>query len=157
VGFVTVLGTDVHYVERGEGPPLVFLHGAGSCAEAWYHQFEAFSGGYRVIAYDSVNHGHSSNSPIEEPEADRADELEGFLVALGIDRPIIAGNSMGAMTLLRWAIRNPDRAAALIPSGMGVMAEGQARQRPATEPLDAEALLLPGVHPGFPRDTPGPL
>ncbi len=63
MSFVTVLGNDLHYTERGDGPPLLFLHGFGSCAEAWYHQFEAFSGRFRVIAYDSVNHGHSANSP----------------------------------------------------------------------------------------------
>src|SRR3954453_7228406 len=93
---VQVGKTDVHYVEAGSGPPLVFLHGFGSCAEAWYRQLGAFADRFRVIAYDSVNHGHTANSPAGEPEPDRADELEGFLAALGLDRqrPVLAGNSM---------------------------------------------------------------
>jgi pimeloyl-ACP methyl ester carboxylesterase len=41
---------------------------------------------------------------VDEPEPDRADDLEGFLDALTLTRPIIAGNFMGALTLLRWAV-----------------------------------------------------
>jgi pimeloyl-ACP methyl ester carboxylesterase len=159
MSFVRILGTDVHYQERGDGPPMLFLHGSGSCAEAWYQQFDAFSDHYRVIAYDSVNHGHSSNSPVDGAEPDRADELEGFLNALGIERPVIAGNSMGAMTLLRWAVRNPDRARALIPSGMGVtpVDAGTPARRPETEPAGEDALFLPaqgGFTRGFPAAHP---
>jgi pimeloyl-ACP methyl ester carboxylesterase len=154
MGFVSVLGNDLHYTERGDGPPLIFLHGFGSCAEAWYHQFEAFSGRFRVIAYDSVNHGHSTNSPEGEPEPDRADELEGFLAALGIDRPILAGNSMGALSVLRWATRNPDRAIGLIPSGMGIMRPGsEGRMIPPAEHVPDEVLLV-GAERGFTPDFP---
>jgi pimeloyl-ACP methyl ester carboxylesterase len=144
MAFVRVSDTDVHYIERGEGPALLFLHGSGSCAEAWDYQISTFSDRFRVIAYDSVNHGHSSNSPVGQPEPDRADELAGFLGALGIERPIIAGNSMGAMTLLRWAVRNPDGARALIPSGMGVMEPGAGSARSAAEPIDVETLFIAG-------------
>ena len=154
MGFVPVLGNDLHYTERGAGPPLLFLHGFGSCAEAWYHQADAFAGRFRVIAYDSVNHGHSANSPAGEPEPDRADELEGFLDALGLERPVLAGNSMGALTILRWAVRHPDRAAALIPSGMGVQPPGApGRPRPAAEPIGDEVLFV-GAEGGFTPDFP---
>jgi pimeloyl-ACP methyl ester carboxylesterase len=138
--------SDIYYVERGTGPPLVFLHGMTSCCEAWLQQFDAFSSSYRCIAYDSVNHGHSSNSPRDAPEPDRADELEHVLAALGIERPIIAGNSMGAFTLLRWACRHPGDAAALLPSGMGVREEEPAdveRRRRLGAPIDADTVFLP--------------
>lgn len=152
--WVEVGSTDIYYQEAGDGPPLLFLHGMSSCSEAWFQQFEAFANEFRVIGYDSVNHGHSSNSPRDEPEPDRADELEGFLAALGIERPIIAGNSMGAGTLLRWAVRHPDEARALIPSGAGVMAPSgqqtdearsaeEARLRRMRQPLDLETIFVP--------------
>ena len=70
MSWVQVASTDIHYVEAGAGPPLVFLHGFGSCAEAWHQQFDALSSRFRVIAYDSVNHGHSSCSRRDEPEPD---------------------------------------------------------------------------------------
>jgi pimeloyl-ACP methyl ester carboxylesterase len=135
--------TDIYYQEAGEGQPLVFLHGMSSCAEAWFQQFEAFSAYFRVVAYDSVNHGHSANSPRDQPEPDRADELEGFLRALDLTRPIIAGNSMGALTILRWAVRHPGDAAALVPSGMGIGPFPAGTARSAAKPLDERTLFLP--------------
>jgi pimeloyl-ACP methyl ester carboxylesterase len=154
MAWVQVGSSDICYQEQGEGTPLVLLHGMSSCSEAWFQQFEALADRYRVIAYDSVNHGHSSNSPRDEPEPDRADELEGFLAALGIERPIVAGNSMGALTLIRWAARHPDTALALVPSGAGLapprgeqteaerkaMADRLARMG---RPLDPETIFLP--------------
>jgi pimeloyl-ACP methyl ester carboxylesterase len=141
--WLEVGGTDIYYHEEGSGQPLVLLHGMSSCAEAWFQQFEHFRGRFRVIAYDSVNHGHSSNSPRDQDEPDRADELEGFLAAMDIDRPILAGNSMGANTLLRWATRHPSDARALIPSGMGVAPEGEPVGPHAAVPLDLDTLFLP--------------
>ena len=61
--WINLDGLDIHYIEEGKGQPLVFLHGFMSCCEAWFQQFEFFRGQYRLIAYDSVNHGMSSNSP----------------------------------------------------------------------------------------------
>lgn len=139
--WIEVGGTDIYYQEEGHGQPLVFLHGNSSCGEAWFQQFAFFRDRFRVIAYDSVNHGHSSNSPRDEEEPDRADELEGFLAALGIERPVLAGNSMGGDTILRWAVRHPAAAAALVPSGMGIFPADW--KWPSPQPLDGETLFLP--------------
>src|SRR3954452_19408219 len=163
MSWVSVAGTDIHYAEAGAGPPLVFLHGFGPCGEAWHQQFEALSSRFRVIAYDSVNHGHSSCSPREEPEPDRADELEGFLSALALERPVLAGNSMGALTILRWATRHPSDARALVPSGMGVLppdtadAMPSATRRAMFEPVEESVVFLPaagGFTPDFPQKDP---
>ena len=134
--------TDLHYEDRGSGPPLVLIHGALSSAETWYQHIEAFSGCYRVLAYDSVNHGLSSNSPRGQPEPDRADELEAFLAAVGLEGPILAGQSMGGMTILRWAIRHPAAARGLIISGMGVPREPMRGPSPLEQSLDNETLFL---------------
>jgi pimeloyl-ACP methyl ester carboxylesterase len=139
--WIEVNGTDIYYQEDGEGQPLVFLHGNSSCGEAWFQQFAAFRDRFRVIAYDSVNHGHSSNSPRGEEEPDRADELQGFLEAMRIEQPVLAGNSMGGNTIIRWAVRHPDAAVALIPSGSGVADAPVAP--PEQPPLDPDVLLLP--------------
>src|SRR5438874_2996150 len=151
MSWVQVGDSDIRYVEEGTGQPVVFLHGFGSCAEAWFQQFDAFGDRFRVIAYDSVNHGHSTNSPRDGVEPDRADELEGFLAALGIDRPVLAGNSMGGLTVLRWATRHPDRAAALIPSGMGIAPPtgeteaAAATRRALSQAVGDEVLFLPAT------------
>jgi len=140
--WIEVGKTDIYYVEEGQGQPLVFLHGMSSCGEGWFQQFAHFRDRFRCIAFDSVNHGHSSNSPRDEDEPDRVDELEGFLAAMGIEKPILAGNSMGANTLIRWAVRHPGDAKALIPSGMGIPT-GDAAPRAPGAPLDHETLFLP--------------
>ena len=142
--WIEVGETDIYYQEEGAGQPLVFLHGMSSCGEAWWQQFAHFRDRFRCIAYDSVNHGHSSNSPRDADEPDRADELEGFLAAMGISRPILAGNSMGGNTLTRWATRHPGDALALIPSGAGVAGPGQpGALPPAQQPLSPDVLFLP--------------
>ncbi len=145
--WIEVGKTDIYYQEAGKGQPLVFLHGMSSCGEAWFQQLDAFSDRFRVIAYDSVNHGHSSNSPRGEPEPDRAEELQGFLDAMGIRNPVLAGNSMGGNTIIRWAVRHPADALALCPSGSGVApapADGQPAAAPrAAGPLGPETLFLP--------------
>jgi pimeloyl-ACP methyl ester carboxylesterase len=161
--FTRVGDTDIHYVTKGSGQPLVFIHGFGGCAQGWYQQIEHFADDHQVFAYDSVNHGHSTNSPAGEPEPDRADELEGFLSALGIERPILAGNSMGALTILRWATRHPGDARALVPSGMGIApptadkaAEGE-RMRRITAAAPDDVLFIPAegaFTPAFPTERP---
>lgn len=140
---VDVNSNDIYYIEAGDGPPpLVFLHGMSSCSEAWWQQFEAFAGRFRVIAYDSVHHGHSANSPRGQEEPARTDELEAFLAGLGIERPFFAGNSTGGATILRWAARHPDQAAGLAVSGMGIAEPGAPAFR-QVEPIDDETLFLP--------------
>lgn len=142
MSWVYVGKTDIYYLEEGQGHPFVFIHGGISCSQTWFQQFEAFRDRFRVIAYDSVNHGYSSNSPRDEEEPDRVDELEGFLAALGIERPILAGNSMGASTLLRWALQHPDGAAALIPSGAGVADPTAPPRRAEPQPITDDVLFL---------------
>jgi pimeloyl-ACP methyl ester carboxylesterase len=138
--WVQIGDTDLFYQERGSGQPLVFIHGNSSCSDAWFQQFEAFGDRYRVIAYDSVNHGRSSNSPRGEEEPDRADELQGFIETLTLERPVLAGTSMGGDTVQRWAARHPSDAAALIVSASGIAAPGT--PAPDAGPLDPAVLML---------------
>ncbi len=141
--WIEVNGTDIYYQEEGDrnALPLVFLHGNTSCGEAWWQQFAHFRDRFHCYSYDSINHGHSSNSPRDVDEPDRVDELEGFLAAMNIQRPILAGNSMGGNTLTRWATRHPGDARALIPSGAGVSRDGAPLRQ--QRPLDLETLFLP--------------
>ncbi len=155
--WIDVNRNDIYYTEAGTGQPIVFLHGFSSCSEAWFQQFALFGNRYHVIAYDSINHGHSANSPRDEDEPDRVDELEGFLVAMNIERPVLIGNSMGAATLLRWATRHPSDAAALVASGMGVMTPDAQRTAPVREPLPEDKLYAPvgaSFTPGFKDEQP---
>jgi pimeloyl-ACP methyl ester carboxylesterase len=72
-------------------------------------------GGYRTIAYDARAHGRSAPAP--QPDAygyeQLTDDLQAVLDALGVERALFAGASMGAHTALRFALRHPARVAAL--------------------------------------------
>jgi len=117
--FVKVGESDIHFTDQGAGQPLVFLHGRSASAACWDWHLERLKDRYRVIAFDAANHGFSTNSPAGQVEPDRVDELDGFLTALGVDRPVLIGQSMGTMTSLRWATRHPRRAYAILGAGMG--------------------------------------
>jgi pimeloyl-ACP methyl ester carboxylesterase len=71
--------------------------------------------GHRVVAYDGRGHGASDPAPAPDAYdyAHLAQDLERVLDELGIERAVLAGASMGAHTLLRFALDHPDRAAAV--------------------------------------------
>jgi pimeloyl-ACP methyl ester carboxylesterase len=117
--YLTINDNDIFYTEHGNGQPVILLHGRSASGACWDWHIERLRHRCRVIAFDSVNHGHSSNSPRDVPEPDRVAELEGVLTQLDIDRPVLVGQSQGAVTTLRWATRHPGRAAAIVITGMG--------------------------------------
>jgi len=117
--WLDLLGNDIHYTDSGRGQPVVLLHGHASAAACWEPIAAELDRDFRVLAYDTYDHGWSSNSPRQGPLADRVEELEHFIGALGLANPIIVGQSMGGMTTLRWAVRHPRDAKALVVCGMG--------------------------------------
>jgi pimeloyl-ACP methyl ester carboxylesterase len=118
--FLELENADIYYADEGAGdPPIVLVHGRSASSACWDWHTARLAAHHRVIRYDSVNHGFSSNSPRDTAEPDRCDELSGVLEWLGIDRPLLVGQSMGAMTVLRWAVRHPRGCAGIVAAGMG--------------------------------------
>ena len=157
--WISLLGNDIHYTDQGHGDPVVLIHGRGSTKACWEPIQEELSKTNRVLAYDSYDHGFSSNSArTAGTVVDRADELEAFIDALELENFSLMGQSMGSMTVLRWAARNPDTAKALVFCGMGwplvVPPEGD---EVATQ-LDPEENIWVGVGnsftPGWIQDNP---
>ena len=107
--------TETYYERRGDGPPIVFIHGALSDHTAADQQMEAFSEGYTAIAYDVRGHGRTTNPRNEPYSIDRlAEDLHAFITALGLDRPVICGVSMGGMIAQVYASRYPDQLSGLV-------------------------------------------
>ncbi len=91
----------VTYHEAGSGPAVVFLHGIGAGGAQFAPQLEALAAaGYRGIAWDMPGYGGSSPLPLVSIDALTA-TLGAFLRALGLQRPVIVGHSLGGMVLLR--------------------------------------------------------
>ncbi len=102
--------------EAGEGPPIVLLHGLTATRRYVVMGSRLLErSGHRVIAYDARGHGRSGPAP--DPTAygyERlARDLKAVLDSLGIARAAFAGASMGAHTILRFALAHPERVAGL--------------------------------------------
>ena len=110
-------GVRLSVQQAGEGVPVVLLHGLTATHRYVVMGSKALErSGHRVISYDARGHGRSTPAPdrgaygYEELGAD----LVAVLDALGIERAVLAGASMGAHTLLWLALRSPERAAGLV-------------------------------------------
>jgi pimeloyl-ACP methyl ester carboxylesterase len=100
--------------EAGEGVPVVLLHGLTATRRyVVLGSRNLERGGHRVIAYDARGHGRSG--PGSEYGYDvLARDLLAVLDDRDVERAVLAGASMGAHTLVRFALEHPDRAAALV-------------------------------------------
>jgi pimeloyl-ACP methyl ester carboxylesterase len=100
--------------DAGEGVPVVLLHGLTATRRYVVMGSKNLErSGHQVIAYDARGHGKSQ--PADGYGYDKlAADLGAVLEDLGIERAVLAGASMGAHTLVRFALERPDRAAALV-------------------------------------------
>src|SRR3954468_19582360 len=108
----------------GPGEPVVLIHGVGSFWQAWKPVIEAVRGERDVIALDLPGFGGSPSLPIGVvPNAPAlADAGAAFLDELGLERPLIGGNSLGGWIALELAAR--DRARAVVAVSPAGLAEG---------------------------------
>jgi len=92
----------INYHREGEGPPLVLLHGVGHHWQAWRPVIERLRGSFDLIACDTPGFGRSAPLPstMEPTVTSHADAFEWFLAELGLERPHVAGNSMGGAIAL---------------------------------------------------------
>ena len=119
-----------HYVGRGEGFPLLLLHGNGEECGYFSHQLETFSATRRAIALDSRGHGKTPRG--EGPLSIRrfADDLLGFMDRLGLEKADLLGFSDGANVAMVFAMERPERVRKLVLNGGNLDARGI---RPSTQ------------------------
>lgn len=98
----------------GAGPPLLLVHGIGSTGSSWESAIPALAEVVTPIALDLRGHGESAKPDHGYLYDDYIDDLDGVLNALGIERPLLMGHSLGGIVALWWAARHPDRAAGIV-------------------------------------------
>ncbi|RUV40722.1 MAG: alpha/beta fold hydrolase [Mesorhizobium sp.] len=107
--FIEIGGSRIHYVEAGEGRPIVFLHGLGAQLHHFRHTlFGRFGAGYRLIALDRPGSGYSvraGGASGRLPE--QAEVVRRLIEELGLERPLIVGHSLGGAIALALAIEHP--------------------------------------------------
>src|SRR5579883_1719726 len=106
--FAAVNGIQLYYESHGEGPTLVFAHGAGGNHLSWWQQVPAFSHAYRCITYDHRAFGLSLDLNQGGRAQFAADVIE-LVDQLGIDRFLFVAQSMGGRTAAGLIRRAPQR------------------------------------------------
>ena len=117
----------LYYLEKGTGEPFILLHGNGEDGSYFKHQFDHFSGRYRVIAIDTRGHGKSPRGTAPFTIEQFARDLYDFMEGIEITKAVILGFSDGANIAMKFAIKHPDMVKALILNGGNLNPDGVKR------------------------------
>ena len=107
--FTDVLGSRMHYVEHGNGDPILFLHGQPTWSYLWRKVLPELEGKGRLIAVDLIGFGLSEKPDIPYNIDDHIRYLDGFIEALGLDRITIVCHDWGSFFGFHYACRHPAR------------------------------------------------
>ncbi len=126
--FVEVTGGRVHYVQKGSGPHVVLLHGAGgNLRDFTFDLVDRLADDYTVTAFDRPGLGYTDRVPqvakgpfatAGDAPADQARMLREAATQLGITDPIVAGHSFGGIVAMAWADIGLTEAAPVNASGI---------------------------------------
>ena len=143
-----------------DAPVVVLSNSLGATRGMWDLQVPVLAERYRVISYDARGHGESPAPPGPYTLDDLVDDVLAVLDEVGAERAHLAGVSLGGMTAMRMAVRNPERVhrMVLLCTSASTVA-GPYRERAAavrrggTAPL-AEAVVAKWVTPAFAAANP---
>jgi pimeloyl-ACP methyl ester carboxylesterase len=114
-------GVTVHLRDEGpqngrrDAPAIMLLHGSNADLHTWQAWVDALRGQYRVIRFDQVGHGLTGPDPQHDYSRDNyVEDIREVADALGLDRFILGGNSMGGKHALAFAVAHPDRLTGLV-------------------------------------------
>jgi pimeloyl-ACP methyl ester carboxylesterase len=113
--FVTVDGIRLHYICKGEGQPVVFLHGGILSASDYAQVIDLAATEYQAISFDRPGYGYS-----ERPQKEmvtpivQARLFRGALKKLGIEKPILVGHSWSGSLVLAYALEYPDELSGIV-------------------------------------------
>jgi pimeloyl-ACP methyl ester carboxylesterase len=123
VPYVQVGRARIHFVEQEPTPashlsPIVFIHGAGESHQVWRQQLRRFGRRRKAVAMDLSGHGESEGSGADRIETYR-DLVKEFLAAVGLNRIVMVGHSMGGAIIQSLALVHPELLTAMVLTGTG--------------------------------------
>ena len=118
----------VHYfIEKGNGEPIILLHGNGENCNYFQGQIDEFSKLYHVYAIDTRGHGKTPRGDKPFTIRQFADDLLGFMDEHQIEKAHLLGFSDGGNVAMIFAIKHPDRVNRLILNGANLNSKGVKR------------------------------
>ncbi|TAJ10403.1 MAG: alpha/beta fold hydrolase [Nitrospirae bacterium] len=111
---VTVQGHRTAYLDEGQGPPVILVHGFGGSMWQWEYQQEAFAGSHRLITLDLLGSGLSDKPDQAYGPDDMVGFFTAFMDALDLPRASLVGNSMGGGLVIGMALAHPERVDRLV-------------------------------------------
>jgi 2-succinyl-6-hydroxy-2,4-cyclohexadiene-1-carboxylate synthase len=142
-------GLQLHVARSGDGPPLVLLHGFTGSTETWAPVRVPLGAVCTTFAIDLPGHGRSSapNDAARYALGRFADDLARVLDMLATERVALLGYSMGGRAALRFALRHPDRVAALVleSTSPGIPDPAQRAERLTADLELADAIERDGI------------
>lgn len=111
---IVVNGVQLHYYRTGQGdkPAIVLIHGFSDTGLLWTQTARDLEADYDVIMPDMRGHGRSTRVQLGD-NVDMAADVAELIRALGLERPVVGGHSMGAMVTYQLALRFPTLVRAL--------------------------------------------
>jgi len=107
-------GIEFYYEVHGNGPAIVFAHGAGGNHLSWWQQVPVFARQYRCVTFDHRGFGQSRDVPDGPGSGAFVEDLRQLLDHLKLDRVSLVAQSMGGRTCLGLALAYPERVQALV-------------------------------------------
>lgn len=111
--FVTVEGSQIHFVEQGQGDPILLVHGNPTSSYLWRNVIPHLSGQGRCIALDLIGMGKSDKPDIPYRLEDHYQYFKGFIAALGLKNIRLVVHDWGGFLGFRYAAEHPENVAAL--------------------------------------------
>ncbi|MDG2533560.1 alpha/beta hydrolase [Sphingomonas sp. HITSZ_GF] len=133
---VVVPGARIHVVEMGpaDAPAIVMIHGIMSQLRVFTYALAGrLAKDHRVLVMDRPGWGYSTRTGPRLDLAGQADAIAAAIAALGLEKPLLVGHSMGGAVSLALALRHPEAV-----RGLGLIA-------PLTQPIDAAPAPLKGL------------
>jgi pimeloyl-ACP methyl ester carboxylesterase len=109
-------GVALHFVDEGKGPAVVFIHPWGGDLRYFAPQVARFRETHRVVAVDLRGHGSSDAPHGPYTVKGFVDDVAWLCAELGVERPVLVGNSLGGVIALELGARNLARAVACLDS-----------------------------------------
>ena len=109
-------GVKIHYEVHGEGPVILLTHGYSATAQMWKGQIETLSKDHKLVIWDMRGHGlsDSPDDPALYSEPATVADMAALLDAVGADKAIVGGLSLGGYMSLAFNRVHPERVRALL-------------------------------------------